>query len=285
MRVTRPQSSFEIVMVDDGSRDRSQEIIRKKCEEDSAFRLVVLSRNFGHQAALLAGLNVAGGQAVVVMDADLQDPPELIPELIDQWVSGSDVVYAQRRIRQGETIFKKLSASIFYAVLDWLTDTHLPRNVGDFRLMDQRVVSILTSLSERSLYLRGMVSWIGFSQTAVEFDRDPRFAGHTKYSLGRMLKLAFDAIISFSEKPLRIVTRFGLSVTLLSFLFLMYLLYVRLTDTTGFATGWLSIIATSLLLGGIQMTCLGIVGEYISRIYQESKGRPAFIIDDRKSIL
>lgn len=275
--------SFEFLFVDDGSTDRSLAMLRAFAERESRARVVALSRNFGHQSALLAGLNEAGGDAIVLMDADLQDPPELVHEMIAEWIKGSDVVYAQRRQRAGEGWFKRVTASMFYRLLDYLSDTKLPRDVGDFRLLDRIVVDHLKDLGEKSLYLRGMSAWIGFTQTAVVFDRQARSAGETKYSAKKMMALATDAILSFSEKPLRLVTRIGLIVMTLSFAWIIYLV-VDLAFSGGRAiTGWPSLIVTVLFLGGVQLLSLGVVGEYVSRVYRETKGRPLYIIDRRKS--
>lgn len=277
------RTEYEFLLVDDGSRDNSLKFIYEKVESDSSFKVISFSRNFGHQAALLAGISRATGDAVVVMDADLQDPPEVIPRLVDTWERGFDVVYAQRATRQGENFFKKKSAAVFYQIIDWLSETDLPRNVGDFRLMDRVVVDRIKELPERSLYLRGLVAWVGFNQTAVLYDREARFAGETKYSLKKMLGLATDALLSFSEKPLRIVTQIGLWVTMLSFSALSFFLITLPFGSHHRVPGWLSVIAAVLLLGGVQLTCLGIVGAYINRIYREAKGRPIYIVDERKS--
>jgi glycosyltransferase involved in cell wall biosynthesis len=274
---------FEVILVNDGSTDSSFNLIQSKIMIDDRYKLISLSRNFGHQAALIAGLNRAKGDSVIVMDADLQDPPELIPELIRVWTEGADVVYAQRRHRSGESWFKKATASMFYRLLDSLSDTSLPRNVGDFRLIDKRVVKLLIEMTEKSIYLRGLISWIGFTQSSVLYDRDPRFAGDTKYSLRKMIDLSMDAIISFSERPLRLVTRLGLFVTTLSFLTVSFFLATTPFEFGPRAPGWLSIILAILILGGVQLVCLGIVGEYISKIYRESKNRPIYIIDDYRS--
>jgi glycosyltransferase involved in cell wall biosynthesis len=276
---------FEFLLVNDGSSDNSLNLILHQAEEHSSFKVLSFSRNFGHQAALLAGITYAKGDAVVAMDADLQDPPEIIHELIAQWEAGSDVVYAERRQRNGESIFKKASAAMFYGLIDWLSETDLPRNVGDFRLMDRRVVNLLIELPEKSLYLRGLVAWVGFKQTSVLYDRDSRYAGETKYSLNKMVNLATDALISFSERPLRIVTRLGFLVTAAAFLLLGFFLVTYIWGSDDQVHGWLSMIFAVLFLGGIQLICLGIVGEYVSRIYRESKGRPLFIVDENKSSL
>lgn len=275
---------FEFVFVDDGSTDESLRLLTEFASNEPRCRVVSLSRNFGHQAALLAGLMSARGDAVVALDADLQDPPELVHTMIERWTAGADIVHAQRRQRRGEHLVKRATAATFYRVINWLSETNLPRNVGDFRLMDRVVVDHLTALSERSLYLRGMSAWLGFTQDTVEYDRDPRVAGGTKYSMKKMIGLATDGILGFSEKPLRLVTRTGLVVTAISFCWGMYLLGVVLFVDNRDLAGWPSLILTLLFLGGVQLTSLGIIGEYIGRIYRETKGRPLFIIDRRKSI-
>lgn len=283
---SRPDKyQFEFLLVNDGSSDNSLNLILNQVEKHSSFKVLSFSRNFGHQAALLAGITYAKGDAVVAMDADLQDPPEIIHELIAQWEEGSDVVYAERRQRNGESIFKKATAAMFYGLIDWLSETDLPRNVGDFRLMDRRIVNLLIELPEKSLYLRGLVAWVGFKQTSVLYDRDSRYAGQTKYSLNKMVNLATDALISFSERPLRIVTRLGFLVTMAAFLLLGFFLVTYIWGPDNQVHGWLSMIFAVLFLGGIQLICLGIVGEYVSRIYRESKGRPLFIVDENKSSL
>lgn len=277
--------SIEVLFVNDGSADSSLDLLQEFHQQDSHFKYVTFSRNFGHQAALLAGIRAASGDVIVVMDADLQDPPELIPELVEKWKLGFDVVYAQRKDRRGESIFKRLTANFFYRAINWLSETDLPRNVGDFRLMDRRVVDIISASDEKSLYLRGLGAWVGFKQCAVEYDRDPRFAGETKYSLKKMVNLAADAVLSFSEKPLRVVTRLGIIVTALSFLILVIFFASLPFGSANRVPGWLSTVTVVLVLGGVQLICLGIVGEYVSRIYREVKNRPLYIIDDRKSNL
>lgn len=273
----------EVLLVNDGSSDKTIEITKTQTVLDVRYRLITFSRNFGHQAAILAGIRHAKGAAIVVMDGDLQDPPEIVSSLVSQWELGADVVYAQRRARRGESWFKKITASAFYQILDWLSDTHLPRNVGDFRLMSREVVDNLISMKEKSLYLRGMVAWIGFHQVAVEYDRDARYAGDTKYTAKKMLGLAADAVLSFSERPLRLVTRIGLAVTMLAFFTAIFFLVTLPFDSAPRSPGWLSIILAILILGGVQLVCLGIVGEYVSRIYRETKSRPLYIVNKAES--
>jgi glycosyltransferase involved in cell wall biosynthesis len=273
----------EVIIVDDGSSDDSLQLSKEQSLVDRRFKTISLSRNFGHQSAILAGITHSKGAAVVIMDSDLQDPPELIPELLTKWELGVDVVHAQRVERKGESLFKKASAKVFYRLIDWLSDTSLPQNVGDFRLMDRRVVDVLLSLGEKSLYLRGMVAWVGFKQDFISFDRDARFAGETKYSFSKMSNLALDALLSFSDRPLRVLTQLGLLVTSLSFMLILFFLGSLILGSSTPERGWLSIVLISLFLGGVQLICFGVLGEYIGRIYREAKNRPLFIIDDRNS--
>jgi dolichol-phosphate mannosyltransferase len=270
-------------MVDDGSTDDSLQILHNAAMSQANIRVVALSRNFGHQSALLAGISVARGDAVIVMDADLQDPPELLPELITAWHGGSEVVYAKRRTRAGESVLKKITANIFYRVIDWLSDTKLPRNVGDFRIMDRVVVDHLLAMKEKSLYLRGMVTWLGYTQSEVLFDRDQRFAGTTKYSLKKMLGLASDALLSFSDKPLRIITRIGAMITLSAFILGLYLLTSMILFEDNSSSGWLSLILAVIFFSGVQLVSLGIIGQYLSRIYKETKERPLYLINQKSS--
>jgi dolichol-phosphate mannosyltransferase len=273
----------EVIIVDDGSSDSTLELALQQSSLDRRFRTLSLSRNFGHQSAILAGITYSVGDAVIIMDSDLQDPPELIPDLIAKWSAGVDVVHAQRVERRGESLFKKTTAMIFYRIIDWMSDTTLPRNVGDFRLMDRRVVDVLLGLREKSLYLRGMVAWVGFRQDVVSFDRDARYAGETKYSFSKMSNLALDALLSFSDRPLRVLMQLGLLVTSFSFILILFFLTSLLLGSSSPERGWLSIVLISLFLGGIQLLCLGVVGEYIGRIYREAKNRPLFIVDVRNS--
>jgi dolichol-phosphate mannosyltransferase len=273
----------EVIIVDDGSSDDSLVLATQQSLVDKRFKTISFSRNFGHQSAILAGITHSKGAAVIIMDSDLQDPPELVPDLLAKWVLGVDVVHAQRIERKGESIFKKASARLFYRLIDWMSDTTLPRNVGDFRLMDRRVVDVLLSLGEKSLYLRGMVAWVGFNQEFISFDRDARYAGKTKYSFSKMSNLALDALLSFSDRPLRVLTQLGLLVTSLSFMLIVFFLGSLLLGSSSPERGWLSIVLISLFLGGVQLICFGVLGEYIGRIYREAKNRPLFIIDDRNS--
>lgn len=275
--------NVEIIMVDDGSTDGSVDVIKSLVSTYENYNLIRLSRNFGHQRAVIAGLHRASGDAVVIIDADLQDPPEVIPELVGEWLKGADVVYAVRRRRDGENLFKKISARLFYRILNSMSETFIPPDTGDFRLVDRYVLNIVKDMKEQSLYLRGIFSWVGFNQVAVFYDRDERFAGESKYPLRKMLGLAFDAILTFSEKPLRLVLRFGGAATIGSISLLSYFLVSWLVDHRYRTPGWLSVITVILFLGSIQILFIGIVGIYVSRIFRETKGRPIFIIDDRES--
>jgi len=269
--------TYEIVFVNDGSRDRTADIVRSLCAEDRRVKLVEFSRNFGHQIAVTAGMDHASGRTVVLIDADLQDPPELIADMVAKWREGYDVVYGRRIERKGESLFKKMTAAAFYRLLRSMTSVNIPVDTGDFRLMDRKVCDALTSMRERSRFIRGMVSWAGFKQTSVDYVRDERFAGETKYPLKKMIRLSLDAMTSFSTKPLKIASVLGFVLSAVGFVYLFVVLYQRLfTDTT--QQGWTSMIAISLLFHGITLMLLGVLGEYIGRTYEETKGRPLYLV-------
>jgi glycosyltransferase involved in cell wall biosynthesis len=268
--------SYEIVYVDDGSRDQTVVLLEQIHERDPHAVLVQLSRNFGHQPAVTAGLTEAQGSAVVIIDADLQDPPELIPEMVTLWRSGYKVVYGIRQIRDGETPFKLWTAKAFYRLINSLSDVEIPLDTGDFRLIDRVVVDVFLQMPERHRLLRGMWSWIGFPQVGLPYKRSPRFAGVTKYPLRKMLGLAVDGIVSFSVFPLRLVTALGFLSAGAAFMGIVYTLCVRLL-THSWVRGWAMTFIGILFMAGVQMLCLGILGEYIGRIYTESKQRPLFI--------
>ncbi len=271
---------YELIFVNDGSRDKTPEIVSGLCKMDPHVKLINFSRNFGHQTAITAGMDYSSGQAVVVIDADLQDPPEVILEMIAKWKEGYDVVYGQRLKRKGETFFKKITAKMFYRLLASMTSVDIPVDTGDFRLIDRKVCDVMSSLTEKNRYVRGLVSWVGFQQTAVTYVRDERFAGETKYPLKKMLKFAMDGITTFSYKPLKISTYIGFLVAVLSFIYLIVVICLRLfTDVT--VTGWASTLAVSLIFNGVILMMLGIIGEYIGRIYDETKNRPLYIIRER----
>jgi glycosyltransferase involved in cell wall biosynthesis len=270
-------SRFEIIYVDDGSRDTTAELLRKIQAGDPRTKVIRLSRNFGHQIAVTAGVSYAQGEAVVLIDADLQDPPEVIAEMVAKWREGFQVVYGQRVERAGETRFKRWSARAFYRLINKLSEVPIPLDTGDFRLMDRAVVDALCRMKERHRLLRAMTSWVGFRQAAVRYRRAERFAGTSKYPLGKMLALALDGIISFSTAPLRLVTYVGLGFSCLSMMGVIYALAARLL-TDNWVPGWTFIFIALLLIGGLQLVFLGILGEYIGRIYSEAKARPLFLV-------
>ncbi len=275
--------TYELVFVNDGSRDGTADIVRKICRADNRVKLIDFSRNFGHQIAVTAGMDYASGRTVVLIDADLQDPPEMIPEMVNRWREGFDVVYGRRIARKGETWFKKMTAKLFYRFLRAMTSVSIPVDTGDFRLMDRKVCDTLNDMRERSRYIRGMVAWAGFRQTAVEYVREERFAGETKYPLRKMLRLSADAVTSFSTKPLKLAGILGFAMSGAGFVYLLIVLYQRLfTDTT--VPGWSSMIVISLLFHGITLSLLGVLGEYIGRIYEEAKGRPLYIVADTVNV-
>ncbi|MBN2440416.1 MAG: glycosyltransferase family 2 protein [Spirochaetales bacterium] len=269
--------SYEIIFVNDGCRDKTPEIAADICKQDKNIKLINFSRNFGHQIAISAGMDYARGQAVVVIDADLQDPPELIPEMIKKWKEGYDVVYAKRTKRKGESIFKKVTAALFYRFLRNMTSVNIPADVGDFRLIDRKVCDIMKRIREKNRFIRGLVSWSGFKQTAVEYIREERFAGETKYPLKKMIQFAFDGITSFSYKPLKIATSLGIFCSLGGFIYLFVVLFQALILKMTWP-GWASSISITLIFNGITLIILGIIGEYIGRIYDESKNRPLYVI-------
>lgn len=266
----------EVVLVDDGSSDDSYPMMVDISGRDERFRVVHLSRNFGHQIATTAGLDLAVGRAVVIMDADLQDPPEVVLEMAAKWREGFDIVYGQRQERKGETWFKRVTASMFYRVLRGLTDVDIPAEVGDFRLIDRGALEAYKAMRENNRYLRGMFSWVGYKQTGVSYVRAPRFAGTTKYPLRKMLRLAANGIVSFSHVPLRFALILGVVVAGLSFLVGVYAVLVKLFGQT--VHGWTSIVVPIAFLGGVQLIVLGMMGAYIGRIYDEVKHRPLYIV-------
>jgi dolichol-phosphate mannosyltransferase len=274
--------ALEVVLVDDGSRDRSPELLEALALRDPRVKVIRLSRNFGHQAALTAGLEHARGDVVVTLDSDLQDPPELIRAMLEEWRGGSDVVYAVRRHRAGETRFKLATAHAFYRVFARLTRIELTPDAGDFRLMDRRALRVLLAMPERNRFLRGMTVWVGFRQSAVEYDRDPRYAGETKFSLARMLRFSLDAISSFSHAPLQVATLLGFLVSAFALLCIPLTVVARYTNQ--FVPGISSTLLAVLLLGGIQLITVGLIGEYVGRIYDEVKRRPLYVVDRRVNV-
>jgi len=273
-------SDHEIIFIDDGSRDGTLDLLRKIQASDPAVRVIALSRNFGHQLAVTAGLDCADGNAVVIIDADLQDPPEVIAEMLASWREGNDVVYGLRTGRDGESFFKLFTAKYFYRFLQAISDVPIPKDTGDFRLMDRRVVEAVKAMPERDRFLRGMVAWTGFQQVALPYHRAPRAAGSTKYSLFRMLRFATDGILSFSAAPLRLAIWLGLATVGLAVMGIFYAVGMRLFTET-WVTGWTLGFVAMLFIGGVQLVVLGIIGEYVGRIYGEAKGRPLYLIARR----
>jgi dolichol-phosphate mannosyltransferase len=271
--------SYELVFVNDGSRDHSLELLKLFASTDPKVRVLDFSRNFGHQVAITAGMDYAQGEAVVVIDADLQDPPELIGMMLQKWQEGYDVVYAVREKREGDTLFKRATAALFYRFLKRITNVDIPLDTGDFRLMSRRAIEAMRLFRERNRFVRGLVSWIGFRQTGVRFVRAERYAGETKYPLKKMLRFAVDGIVSFSFIPLQLATFFGFLASGMSFLGILWVIYLKLF-TNATITGWASMMVIMLFLGGVQLLTLGIVGEYIGRIYDEVKHRPLYLVQE-----
>ncbi|MBN2557949.1 MAG: glycosyltransferase family 2 protein [Clostridia bacterium] len=270
----------EIIFVNDGSADRTLELAANACKSDKRIKLISFSRNFGHQIAITAGMDNAAGDAVIVMDADLQDPPEVITELIEKYNEGYDVVYAVRAQRKGETVFKKLTAKAFYRFLRYMCNIDIPVDTGDFRLISRKVCNVMKTLTERNRYVRGLVSWVGFRQAAVEYVREERFAGETKYPLKKMIKLSLDGITSFSSKPLTMSKNLGFIAAAAGFIYMIVVILQKFVFGKT-VQGWASLAVLILLMGGIQLIMLGITGEYIARIFDESKNRPLYIIDEK----
>ena len=269
--------SYELIFVNDGSRDRTAHIIADLLHTDPHVRLINFTRNFGHMPAITAGMEYARGAAVIIIDADMQDPPEALPHMAALWKEGNDVVYGKRKERQGETAFKQWSARCFYRFINSMTPIDMPLDTGEFRLMDRKVVDAVNRLGERHRYIRGLVSWVGFRQVAYEYVREERFAGTTKYPLRVMLSFAMDAITAFSYKPLKLASGLGFFISLCSFVYMLVILWQRLfTDTT--VTGWASTMGLILFTQGIVLMILGLMGEYIGRIFEEIKKRPVYIV-------
>jgi len=268
---------WELILVDDGCTDGSTDSILALAEKDKHVRPLIFARNFGHQIAVTAGWDHARGQAVVIIDADLQDPPEVIPDLIEKWKEGYEVVYAVRSEREGETWFKKMTAAMFYRLIYRITDVKIPLDTGDFRLLDRKVVDVLKNMRERHRFPRGMAAWVGFKQVGVEYKRAVRFAGQTKYPFKKMLKLALNAITGFSYFPLQIASYLGFISASVSIVAIPVVIILRLTGSQAF-TGQASTLLAVLFLGGVQLISLGILGEYIGRLYDEAKGRPLYVI-------
>jgi glycosyltransferase involved in cell wall biosynthesis len=271
--------AVEFVFVDDGSRDKTRELLTQAAMKDPRIKVIAFARNFGHQVAVTAGVDMASGDAVVLIDADLQDPPEVVLTMVEKWREGYDVAYGVRAERLGESRFKLFTAKWFYRLLNRISDISIPLDTGDFRLMSRRVVECLKKMPEQDRFIRGMVSWVGFRQIGIPYTRVPRFAGESKYPLRKMIRFSLDGILSFSTKPLRIAMTLGMTSSLIALGGIAYVLYVRLF-THSWVEGWAGILCSILFLGGVQLIAIGILGEYIGRIYNESKRRPLYFVDE-----
>ena len=276
--------NYEIIFINDGSKDKTLEILKEIAKENKNVKIISFSRNFGHQCAVTAGLRYVTGDAIVIIDADLQDPPELIPEMIKLWEEGNEVIYGKRKSREGESRFKLLTASMFYKTLNALSDVEIPKDTGDFRLVDRKVVEVINSLPEHNKFLRGLFSWVGFKQKAYEYERKERYAGKTKYPLKKMLKLAQDGIFSFSIKPLKIVGAMGILSVIISIILFVYAVLSYAFDWNNLVPGWTSLMVTMTFIGGMILISLWMIGEYIGRIYDETKRRPEYIIEKTYNI-
>ena len=270
---------YELVLINDGSRDHTHAVALRLAQDDPHLRVISFIRNFGHQAAVTAGLDLAVGDAVVLIDSDLQDPPEVIVDMFARWRDGADVVYGQRRTREGESVFKLLTAKLFYRLLAWSTDRTIPMDTGDFRLMDRKVVEVLKLMRERHRFIRGMVSWVGGRQEPVLYDRKPRFAGTTGYPFAKMLSFAIDAVTSFSVLPLRLLTYSALAVLGLTLVMAIVVFVMKVVNPGYFIPGYASIMLTIMFFGGINLLAFGIIGEDLGRMYESIKGRPLYVIE------
>ena len=277
----REKYDYEMIIINDGSDDKTLEILEEITKNDKKIKVISFSRNFGHQAAVTAGIKETTGDAVVIIDADLQDPPKEIPGMIKKWEEGYEVIYGKRKKRNGESAFKLLSAKAFYSMINKLSDIEIPKDTGDFRLVDRKVIDVVNSLPEHNKFLRGLFSWVGFKQVPYEYERKERFAGKTKYPLKKMLKLASDGIISFSIKPLKLVGTLGIISVIISLVILIYSILSFIFKWNNLTSGWTSMMITITFLGGVILLSLWMIGEYIARIYDEAKDRPEYIIDKR----
>lgn len=275
------QYDYEMIFVNDGSKDKTLELLEEMAQKNEKVKIISFARNFGHQAAVTAGIRYVTGEAIVIIDADLQDPPELLPEMIALWEEGNEVIYGQRKSRKGESAFKLLTAKMFYNTLNALSDVEIPKDTGDFRLVDRKVIDVINSLPEHNKFLRGLFSWVGFKQKAYRYERQERQAGKTKYPFRKMWKLASDGIISFSTKPLKIVGGLGFLTIILSIGILIYSLVSYIFNLNNLAPGWTSIMVAITLFSGVQLLSIWIISEYIARIYDETRNRPEYIIDKK----
>ena len=275
---------YEIIYVNDGSKDKTLELLSKIAKVDKQAKVINFSRNFGHQNAVTAGIDYAKGDGIVIIDADLQDPPEIIPLMIKKWEAGDEIIYGKRLKREGETAFKLVTAKWFYRFLGFMSEVEIPKDTGDFRLIDKKVAEIFKMLPERNRFIRGMFAWVGFKQSYVEYNRDARFAGETKYPLRKMIKFAMNGIFSFSSRPLKLISYIGVFAVFFSISLLLYSLISLIADVPGLQPGWTSLMVVLTFFGGIQLMCIGLIGAYIARIYDEIKGRPRYIVTDTINI-
>ncbi len=275
---------YEIIVVDDGSKDNTLSLLEELARKDNKLKILSFSRNFGHQAAVTAGLKYVSGDVILIIDADMQDPPEVLEEMLELWEQGNEVIYGKRKVRKGESKFKLLSAKMFYRTLNALSDVEIPVDTGDFRLVDRKVVDVINSLPEHNKFLRGLFSWVGYKQKAYEYERKERFAGKTKYPLKKMLKLASDGIISFSTKPLKMLGILGIVAIIISIVILIYALISYAFNLNQLTPGWTSIMVAITFFAGVQLVSIWVISEYIGRIYDETRRRPQYIIDKKINI-
>ncbi len=274
----------EMIFVNDGSKDKTLELLEEIANQDKTVKVLSFSRNFGHQAAVTAGLKYVTGDCCLIIDADLQDPPELLVEMIKLWEQGNEVIYAKRKTRKGESKFKLLTAKMFYRILNGLSDVEIPKDTGDFRLADKKVIDVINAMPEHNKFLRGLFSWVGFKQTPIEYERQERFAGKTKYPLNKMLKLASDGIISFSTKPLKLIGGIGIVSIFISIFLLIYAIVSYIFKLNNLASGWTSMMVAITFFAGVQLVSIWMISEYIARIYDDTKKRPEYIIDKKINI-
>lgn len=274
----------EIIFVNDGSKDKTLPILKEIATKDEKAKVISFSRNFGHQAAVTAGLKFVTGDCILIIDSDMQDPPELLVDMLKLWEDGNEVIYAKRKTRKGESKFKLMTAKMFYKVLNNLSDVEIPKDTGDFRLVDRKVVDVINSMPEHNKFLRGLFSWVGFNQEPIEYERQERFAGKTKYPLKKMLKLASDGIISFSTKPLKIIGGIGIASIFISFILLIYAILSYIFKWNNLASGWTSLMVAITFFAGVQLVSIWMISEYIARIYDDTKQRPEYIINEKINI-
>lgn len=276
--------SHEIIFIDDGSKDKTLKILEEISNKDKNVKIISFSRNFGHQAAVTAGLKYVTGDCCLIIDSDMQDPPELLVDMINLWENGNEVIYAKRKTRKGESKFKLLTAKMFYKILNGLSDVEIPKDTGDFRLADKKVIDVINSLPEQNKFLRGLFSWVGFKQIPIEYERQERFAGKTKYPLSKMLKLASDGIVSFSTKPLKLIGGIGIISILISFVILIYAILSYIFNWNDLTSGWTSIMVAITFFAGVQLVSIWMISGYVARIYDDTKHRPEYIIDKKINI-